>query len=157
MTTAGLSILLSPDSTTPGSPGASQVWCSFCGAPEGLRRVIAGPYVYICEDCVELASEVLRASDPLSHDDHVYGTVSYRSRQEPGDLIRSEAEQFHGRGIGQEELMSIARNAFQRAMDEYVHGNEDPAQRFARRRIREAICAALPGEMGADDSRSAGS
>lgn len=39
---------------------ASDVRCSFCGKPqEKVRRLIAGPGVYICNECVELCSEVL--------------------------------------------------------------------------------------------------
>ena len=38
--------------------------CSFCGKnQEAVRRLIAGPGVYICDECIELCSEII--SDEL--------------------------------------------------------------------------------------------
>ena len=37
-----------------------QLRCSFCGKPqEQVRRLIAGPNVYICNECVELCDEII--------------------------------------------------------------------------------------------------
>ena len=37
-----------------------QICCSFCGKPqEQARRLIAGPGVYICDECIELCGEIL--------------------------------------------------------------------------------------------------
>ena len=36
------------------------ICCSFCGKRENQARLIAGPGVYICSDCVEACSELLR-------------------------------------------------------------------------------------------------
>ncbi|MGH7866467.1 MAG: ClpX C4-type zinc finger protein [Candidatus Dormibacteraceae bacterium] len=40
--------------------------CSFCGKERGERGVqlIAGAGVYICSDCVSLATEILRGHTP---------------------------------------------------------------------------------------------
>ena len=39
--------------------------CSFCGIPAaGEVRVVAGPGVWICADCISLASEIV-AEDPV--------------------------------------------------------------------------------------------
>jgi ATP-dependent Clp protease ATP-binding subunit ClpX len=36
--------------------------CSFCGkGKDGVRRVVAGPGVFICDQCVRLCDEVLRS------------------------------------------------------------------------------------------------
>ncbi|MGL5032868.1 MAG: ATP-dependent protease ATP-binding subunit ClpX, partial [Microcystaceae cyanobacterium] len=38
----------------------SQLKCSFCGkSQEQVRKLIAGPGVYICDECVELCNEIL--------------------------------------------------------------------------------------------------
>ena len=35
--------------------------CSFCGKrQEQVNRIIAGPNVYICDECVQLCSSILR-------------------------------------------------------------------------------------------------
>ncbi len=37
-----------------------QLKCSFCGKPQGqVRRLIAGPGVYICDECIQLCREIL--------------------------------------------------------------------------------------------------
>ena len=34
--------------------------CSFCGKPqEQVRRLVAGPGVFICDECVELCREII--------------------------------------------------------------------------------------------------
>ena len=37
-----------------------QVCCSFCGKGEARTQLIAGPNVYICSDCVQACSDLLR-------------------------------------------------------------------------------------------------
>lgn len=38
----------------------SHLRCSFCGkSQEYVRKLIAGPGVYICDECVELCNEIL--------------------------------------------------------------------------------------------------
>src|SRR5437660_11156908 len=37
-----------------------QLKCSFCGkSQEQVRKLIAGPGVYICDECVELCNEII--------------------------------------------------------------------------------------------------
>ena len=34
--------------------------CSFCGkSQEEVRKLIAGPTVYICDECIELCNEII--------------------------------------------------------------------------------------------------
>ena len=38
-----------------------QLKCSFCGKnQEQVKRLIAGPNVYICDECVELCDEIIQ-------------------------------------------------------------------------------------------------
>ena len=38
-----------------------QLRCSFCGkSQEQVKRLIAGPNVYICDECVELCQEIIK-------------------------------------------------------------------------------------------------
>jgi ATP-dependent Clp protease ATP-binding subunit ClpX len=44
-----------------GIPTRAQVRCSFCAKPgSDVEKVIAGPGVYICNECVGLCNEILR-------------------------------------------------------------------------------------------------
>ena len=37
-----------------------QLKCSFCGKPqEQVRKLIAGPDVYICDECIDLCSDIV--------------------------------------------------------------------------------------------------
>ena len=40
-----------------------QICCSFCGKRESQARLIAGPDVYICSDCVQTCCELLRDNE----------------------------------------------------------------------------------------------
>ncbi|MEF3193730.1 MAG: ATP-dependent Clp protease ATP-binding subunit ClpX [Halothiobacillaceae bacterium] len=48
------------------------LYCSFCGkSQDEVRKLIAGPSVYICDECVELCNDILReelqeSSEPVS-------------------------------------------------------------------------------------------
>ena len=38
------------------------VRCSFCGkAQENVRKIVAGPGVYICDECVDLCNSIIEA------------------------------------------------------------------------------------------------
>ncbi|MBU1238981.1 ATP-dependent Clp protease ATP-binding subunit ClpX [Myxococcota bacterium] len=51
--------------TTLGTPGDDSVFCSFCGKTvRNVKRLIAGPNVYICEECVHLCTEIIEDDLP---------------------------------------------------------------------------------------------
>jgi ATP-dependent Clp protease ATP-binding subunit ClpX len=50
------------DSKTHAAARAIQLCCSFCAKPSSaVEKVIAGPGVYICNECVELCNDILRS------------------------------------------------------------------------------------------------
>ena len=37
------------------------LYCSFCGKSQHeVRKLIAGPSVYVCDECVELCNDIIR-------------------------------------------------------------------------------------------------
>jgi len=48
------------------------LYCSFCGKSQHeVRKLIAGPSVYICDECVELCNDIIREElDEVSSTDH---------------------------------------------------------------------------------------
>lgn len=45
--------------------GGSFIECAFCGALQHeCEKIIAGPRIYICTDCVEICSEILENDPP---------------------------------------------------------------------------------------------
>ena len=50
-----------PDPETPDPAGARTLYCSFCGKSQHeVKKLIAGPSVYICDECVELCVDIIR-------------------------------------------------------------------------------------------------
>ena len=47
-----------------------QLKCSFCGKNQDqVRRLIAGPGVYICDECIELCNEMVEEELALDNED----------------------------------------------------------------------------------------
>lgn len=57
---------LVPASTPPDAAPQIVAYCSFCGKPNTeVKRLVAGPGVLICDQCVELAASIIASStDP---------------------------------------------------------------------------------------------
>jgi ATP-dependent Clp protease ATP-binding subunit ClpX len=61
-------------SETKAAATAIQLRCSFCAKPSSdVEKVIAGPGVYICNECVGLCNDILRSEQqqPLESDTHL--------------------------------------------------------------------------------------
>jgi hypothetical protein len=56
-----------PDPTAPATPQES-IRCSFCSKPHAeVKKVVAGPGVYICDECVALADKIISESLGTTH------------------------------------------------------------------------------------------
>ena len=41
--------------------GGKLLYCSFCGKSQHeVRKLIAGPSVFVCDECVELCNDIIR-------------------------------------------------------------------------------------------------
>ena len=48
------------EETTSGDSG-KLLYCSFCGKSQNeVRKLIAGPSVFICDECVDLCNDIIR-------------------------------------------------------------------------------------------------
>ena len=82
-----------------------QVRCSFCGKREGqVKRLIAGPGVFICDECIDLCCDIL-------HDDY----------------LETEMEDMLG-DAGEKDMSLLKPAEIKKALDEYVIG-QDRAKR----------------------------
>ncbi len=91
------------------SANGKDVRCSFCGRSERqVKRIIAGPGVFICNDCIDLCCEILSEED-VSADD---GAVLEEAFGEDGVSLLKPAE-------------------IKAALDEYVIGQDDAKKALA--------------------------
>ena len=75
------------------------LYCSFCGkSQDEVRKLIAGPSVYVCDECVELCNDIIR--DELAEDEKSLGGNSLPKPKE----IKYELDQYV---IGQEKAKKI--------------------------------------------------
>lgn len=80
--------------------------CSFCGKPQtGVKRIIAGPGVYICDECIGVCRNI------LDEDDLEYDDIQYAIEEEKKELPNPQ------------EIKSI--------LDDYVIGQEDAKKTLA--------------------------
>ncbi|MEY3912601.1 MAG: ATP-dependent Clp protease ATP-binding subunit ClpX, partial [Pseudomonadota bacterium] len=48
-----------------GSSGEKTLYCSFCGKSQHeVKKLIAGPSVFICDECIDLCNEIIRDELP---------------------------------------------------------------------------------------------
>ncbi|HEV7278141.1 MAG TPA: ATP-dependent Clp protease ATP-binding subunit ClpX [Devosiaceae bacterium] len=53
--------------TTSGETSKNTLYCSFCGKSQHeVRKLIAGPTVFICDECVELCMDIIREENKTS-------------------------------------------------------------------------------------------
>ena len=51
-------------SKSSGTESKNTLYCSFCGKSQHeVRKLIAGPNVFICNECVELCMDIIREED----------------------------------------------------------------------------------------------
>ena len=52
---------MSDDKNGVGEEGKKLLYCSFCGKSQHeVRKLIAGPSVFVCDECVELCNDIIR-------------------------------------------------------------------------------------------------
>jgi len=69
------------DETTGKGGEGSKLFCSFCGkSQDEVRKLIAGPSVFICDECVDLCNDIIREE------------IQDSDEQEPSDTLPTPAE-----------------------------------------------------------------
>ncbi|MGB8813033.1 MAG: ClpX C4-type zinc finger protein, partial [Paracoccaceae bacterium] len=49
-----------------GSDSKNTLYCSFCGKSQHeVKKLIAGPSVFICDECIELCNDIIRDEIPV--------------------------------------------------------------------------------------------
>jgi ATP-dependent Clp protease ATP-binding subunit ClpX len=65
-----------------GSSGEKTLYCSFCGKSQHeVKKLIAGPSVFVCDECIDLCNEIIRDELPPSTE-----TVSSKDLPTPAEI-----------------------------------------------------------------------
>ena len=96
-----------------------ELHCSFCGKPQSqVRRLIAGPGVYICDECVDMCSGIIRESEQQLHpeynqENNQTGTDAYRYLK-PKDIYDKLSEYVIGQDRAKKALSVAVYNHYKR-------------------------------------------
>ena len=93
--------------------GGRVLYCSFCGKSEHeVRKLIAGPSVYICDECVDLCNDIIReevaakpSSKGLPKPHEIKGVLDeYVIGQDPAKKVLSVAVYNHYKRLGSKDV-----------------------------------------------------
>ena len=86
------------------------VRCSFCGkSQDEVRRVIAGPGVYICDECIELCQEIID-DDYLKAD----GEAELKDIPKPQEIAKTLDQYVVGQDMAKRALSVAVYNHYKR-------------------------------------------
>jgi hypothetical protein len=115
---AALSSVGSSDSAPP-----EVLFCSFCGKSQhDVKKLIAGPGVYICDECVELCTEIIEGEEPL------WNVFDLLTKAEKGDANAYQAAVELIRGKSSEAVA-----AYLERCRRFADHNRALAQRIRRK------------------------
>lgn len=89
--------------------GTSSIHCSFCGkSSDQVKKIIAGPDVYICNECIDLCKEII--------DEEIYSTeeVEFDDIPKPQEIRKILGEYVIGQDKAKKTLSVAVYNHYKR-------------------------------------------
>src|ERR671915_493817 len=109
-----------------GSDSKNTLYCSFCGKSQHeVRKLIAGPTVFICDECVELCMDIIREENKTSMVKSRDGVPT------PQDIIKVLDEYV----IGQKQAKRILSVAVHNHYKRLAHGSKGGEVELAKSNI----------------------
>ncbi|MFK7876992.1 MAG: ATP-dependent Clp protease ATP-binding subunit ClpX [Paracoccaceae bacterium] len=92
-----------------GGDGKNTLYCSFCGKSQHeVRKLIAGPTVFICDECVELCMDIIREETKAS------GLKSSEGVPTPQDICNVLDDYVIGQAMAKRVLSVAVHNHYKR-------------------------------------------
>lgn len=116
--------------------------CSFCGKPqEQVRKLVAGPGVYICDECIELCNEII--AEELQDIGAASGTVKKKSKNlaKPNEIY----DVLNQYVISQERAKKVLAVS---VYNHYKRINVDPSEKSEVELAKSNICLVGPTGSG---------
>ena len=109
------------------TPGG--VKCSFCGkTQESVKRIVAGPGVYICSECIALCNEIIE-SEYYAEDEDTYTLAGLEKIPSPKEIKEILDQYVIGQDEAKKTLSVAVYNHYKRIANEEEilsrHGEKD--------------------------------
>ncbi len=89
-----------------------QLRCSFCGKPQSqVRRLVAGPGVYICDECVEMCMDIVE--DAIRESETTTENINY-DLPKPKDIFETLSDYVIGQDAAKRALAVAVYNHYKR-------------------------------------------
>ena len=97
------------------------IHCSFCGkSQDEVKKIVAGPGVYICNECVELCSEIIKQE--IAEDKVNNGTFKVPT---PAEIMEQLDDYVIGQGEAKKTLSVAVYNHYKRVNAMVTGDNND--------------------------------
>jgi len=91
--------------------GNDRVQCSFCGKPQHqVRKLIAGPGVYICDECIDLCGDILEEDAPAA----VPAPLVHEELPAPREILATLDDYVVGQDVAKKTLAVAVYNHYKR-------------------------------------------
>jgi len=106
-----------------GASGEKVLYCSFCGKSQHeVKKLIAGPSVFICDECIELCNDIIRDEAPVEGQ----GAKSAKSDLPVPTEIKSTLDNYViGQDAAKRTLSVAVYNHYKRLKHISTHGKEE--------------------------------
>ena len=99
------------------------LYCSFCGKSQSeVRKLIAGPSVYVCDECVDLCNDIIK--EELASDDQSEVGVTEQRLPKPKEINAALDEYVIGQGKAKKILSVAVYNHYKRLHNRNNKGDE---------------------------------
>ena len=102
-----------------GEHGSANLVCSFCGkSQDEVRKLIAGPTVYICDECIDLCNDII--AEECDHDENLSSSSNV---PKPAEIKRVLDQYVIGQERAKKILAVAVHNHYKRIDSQMVTGD----------------------------------
>jgi ATP-dependent Clp protease ATP-binding subunit ClpX len=102
-----------------GEHGSGNLVCSFCGkSQDEVRKLIAGPTVYICDECIDLCNDII--AEEIDHDENLSSSSNV---PKPAEIKRVLDQYVIGQERAKKILAVAVHNNYKRIDSQMVTGD----------------------------------